>query len=70
MSIFYSIWKIYKILIFHNLKRYDIHHKMDEIGKFNQNIYIYILYQMEWKNIWLFCYGRNLVFIASMQFIV
>ena len=44
MSIFYSIWKIYKILIFHNLKRYDIHHKMDEIGKFNQNIYIYIYY--------------------------
>ena len=43
MSIFYSIWKIYKILIFHNLKRYDIHHKMDEIDKFNQNIYIYII---------------------------
>ena len=52
-------------VIFHNLRDYDLHLIMQEIGKFNKDINV-IPNNME--KYMAFMIGRNLIFIDSFQF--
>ena len=52
-------------VIFHNLKGYDSHFIMQEIGKFNLNINVIPTNSEKYMS---FMWGKNLVFIDSFQF--
>ena len=52
-------------VIFHNLRGYDSHLNMQEIGKFNRNINII---PTNMKKYMAFMIDRNLIFIDSFQF--
>ena len=52
-------------VIFHNLKGYDAHFIMQEIGKFNKNVNVIACNMEKYMS---FMLGKNLVFLDSFQF--
>ena len=52
-------------VVFHNIRGYDSHFIMQEIGKFNLNIEVIPTNSEKYLS---FTWGRNLVFIDSFQF--